>query len=575
MSPRPALPTPIAKPAKETATSSAGAVRANAGGPAVTLSRFKQWSEQYSTATPEARAAMLYEGGSLALERRQVMKDLIVKNPKYAIENAVPYRVRKVLPGEILALLEEWVTGRADYKVFATSPAPGQKPVSSVFRQADINGRTYDAFVYGQRVRERSGRNVPIYGVALDNSLAIAESAIRPLDSVEATDLIAAGKAPVDAICSVSGIKTTVVDAVPAVGPAPVAAAAVQAPATTVVAGATQAHELVTTYGDIGGEVLAFCRPSHVARYSRLLFDRSGGSLNVLAGGPASGTSGGGSVPGYTYTQGQKKILYMRLVFPDDQTIPNTEEQAYQDLNDLNNFFVKASHGTFSIQGVVTPLLMMPQTKLWYSIPAPPSGASPATPLKVLTDLYNHARTAAAEAGYYFADYEWDCIRFTTIPGAAWGGLGSVGGRNVWLQSDGLGVIGHEFGHNLGLMHANFWDTTPGAAPGGTQEPSSAAGHNTANGTGASIDYGDFFCMMGIGFPGQYNQFHKWNLGWIADSAVTMFNGTTNASSTIRLYAMDAPLVLQNRQHAIRIRRRSEINRKRSSYWLEPTRHKW
>ena len=546
-------------------STSRSAVGADRGGPLETVARFKAWSEKYAaTKSAEERAALVAEGGALAVERREVMREMIVKNPRYAIEQAVPYGVRKALPPEVTALLEEWVTGRAEYKMFATTPAPGQKPVSTVFREVDINGRTYDAYVYGSRLRERSGRNVPLYGVAIDNSLAVAELAIRPLDAVEAKDLIAVGKAPVDAVCSVSGIQTTVVDAAPAAAPAPIAAAAA-APATTVVTGATQASQaLVTSYGDFGGEILAFCRPSHVARYSRQLFDRAGGSLNVLAGGSASATTGGGSVPGYTYTQGHKTILYMRLAFPDDQTFPNTEDQAYQDLNDLNNFFVKASHGTFSVQGVVTPVLMMPQTKLWYSIPAPAGGGSAATPPKVLSELYTHARLAAAEAGYYFADYDWDCLRFTSIPGASWGGLGSVGGRNVWLQSDGLGVIGHEFGHNLGLLHANFWDTTPGAAPGGTQEPSSAAGHNTSNGTGASIDYGDFFCMMGIGFPGQYNQYHKWNLGWIADSAVTMFNGTTNASSTVRLYAMDAPLVLQNQQHAIRVRRTAD-----REYWFQ------
>ncbi|PAW84683.1 MAG: hypothetical protein B9S33_11185, partial [Pedosphaera sp. Tous-C6FEB] len=546
-------------------STSRSAVGADRGGPLETVARFKAWSEKYAaTKSAEERAALVAEGGALAVERREVMREMIVKNPRYAIEQAVPYGVRKALPPEVTALLEEWVTGRAEYKMFATTPAPGQKPVSTVFREVDINGRTYDAYVYGSRLRERSGRNVPLYGVAIDNSLAVAELAIRPLDAMEAKDLIAVGKAPVDAVCSVSGIQTTVVDAAPAAAPAPIAAAAA-APATTVVTGATQASQaLVTSYGDFGGEILAFCRPSHVARYSRQLFDRAGGSLNVLAGGSASATTGGGSVPGYTYTQGHKTILYMRLAFPDDQTFPNTEDQAYQDLNDLNNFFVKASHGTFSVQGVVTPVLMMPQTKLWYSIPAPAGGGSAATPPKVLSELYTHARLAAAEAGYYFADYDWDCLRFTSIPGASWGGLGSVGGRNVWLQSDGLGVIGHEFGHNLGLLHANFWDTTPGAAPGGTQEPSSAAGHNTSNGTGASIDYGDFFCMMGIGFPGQYNQYHKWNLGWIADSAVTMFNGTTNASSTVRLYAMDAPLVLQNQQHAIRVRRTAD-----REYWFQ------
>ncbi|MFA6545874.1 MAG: hypothetical protein WCS99_15760, partial [Limisphaerales bacterium] len=584
--PRPTLPAsaavipPAAVPVEAGKAISQARVGAGQGGPLATFARFNAWSEKYAAASAAERVAMLQEGKDIALERREVMQDLIEKNPRLAVEQAVPYRLRKVLPSEIISLLEQAISGRANLDVFGAYPQPGQKFDKSVFRKATVEGQTYDAYVYGERLRERSGKGVALFGVALDGALAVAESPVRPIDAVEARDLIAVGKAPIDAVCSVSGLKTSVVDAKlpqatpqqpaqpgqpgqPVVPSVPVAAAA---PAATVAIPAALADSVLqTSYGDYGGQILTFCRASHVARFGKTVLSSNFAKLNqVLAEGAPSGSSSGGALPGYTYTQGTKTILYMRLAFPDDTTVPITEDAAYQDLNDLNNFFVRASHGTFSIQAVVTPVLMLPQTKLWYSIPAPDPGSSPATPPKVLGALYAHARAAAAAAGYYTADYDWDCIRFTSVPGAAWGGLGNVGGPGVWLQSSGLSVIAHEFGHNLGLLHANFWDTTPPAAPSGAVESSSQNGHNTGIGTGSSTDYGDFFCTMGIGYPGQYNTYHKWNLGWLPDNAVAMFNGTTNVSSTVRLYAMDAPFVVKDRQQAIRIRRSSD-----REYWFQ------
>ena len=39
------------------------------------------------------------------------------------------------------------------------------------------------------------------------------------------------------------------------------------------------------------------------------------------------------------------------------------------------------------------------------------------------------------------------------INGCLWGGLGSVGGKAVWLNFPHAGVITHEIGHNLGMSH--------------------------------------------------------------------------------------------------------------------------
>lgn len=235
-----------------------------------------------------------------------------------------------------------------------------------------VQGKTYEAFVYGQRNLQPSRVGVPVWGVALDDKFAVAESPLRILEAAEAKDAIAAGKARKDVVCGISAKP------------------------------ADSSSE--PTYAALAEKMLGFCNPVHAVSYGKLLgkkpsprhVEASGGGVSGAGVpddfiGPVAGNHGGGAyVSGATYTQGTKTILYMRLAFPDDPTEPITEQQAYKDLDDLNQFFVGASYNTFNIVGVVTPLLMMPHPKKWYALPAPVAPAL--VNAGVGAFLYAHAR---------------------------------------------------------------------------------------------------------------------------------------------------------------------------------------
>src|SRR5690606_7937579 len=147
-----------------------------------------------------------------------------------------------------------------------------------------------------------------------------------------------------------------------------------------------------------------------------------------------------------TWSHGTKRLLFMRARFPDDPREPVTEAEAAAVMEVANRYFVESSFNQLSVISTIGPLITLPQPKMYYAVAGP--GA-----------LMDHARNATRSAGVEPDAFDLDMVRVEPVPGCHGGGLGAVGGRGVWLQGSSLGVICHELGHNLGLSHANLWDT--------------------------------------------------------------------------------------------------------------------
>ena len=120
------------------------------------------------------------------------------------------------------------------------------------------------------------------------------------------------------------------------------------------------------------------------------------------------------------------------------------------------------------------------------------------------------------------------------------GGVGFHLANNYW----GEGTASHEYGHNLGLNHANFWQTDG----------------NRVIGNGTSIEYGDMFDTMGAAAAGNnhFNGRNKAYLNWLRTNE--WLNVTTNG--TYRIFAHDDPTSAGLR--ALRIVKNSSTN-----YWVE------
>src|SRR5205823_1997252 len=244
------------------------------------VASFNHWIEEYlATSSGEEREVMECAGESLAQARRQALAALIESDPQQALQLAVPASLRRQLPASVLAHLEERVSARATYEVIAVLGSSGE-PLSepTIQRRVVIKDKTYRAFVYGRRLQQTTKDRLPLHGIALGDALAVDESPIRVLSPEEARD----SSLPVgngNGLCPVSRQAAS--------GPAAVEA---------------------------GGEVFYLCRSGHIAAFRQSLEEEQ----SVI--GPENRIQADGPIAGFSWTQGLKRLLFMRVIFPDALT---------------------------------------------------------------------------------------------------------------------------------------------------------------------------------------------------------------------------------------------------------------
>lgn len=452
------------------------------------LDDFAKWADDFQAGKVDAAT-----GERLALNRRNVMAHLIKTDPQRALSEAVPAVWRHKLPAAITRHFEQQIDARGSFAVMVgTDFEQGKR---QVIREVRIGSTRYSAFVYGRRNQQMAQESIPLHGIAIDGAMAVHADPLRLLDPDELAIREQAGEGESDPVCGVSDQRTRG-------KPDQVAAEA-------------------------GGTIRYFCGVEHLKLVNEQWIAAEGG-----------GNSGGGAVvlPD-SWTQGPKTVLYMRVNFPDDLTEPITEASAYSVMGSVNDFYTENSYNTTWLVPTVTPVLTLPQTKHYYST----AGAGA---------LMDDAREVAREAGFDTVNFDRDIVAHENVPGYDWGGLGMVGGKGSWLQSKGVGVTCHELGHNWGLWHANWWDTSADSG---------------VIGMGTHVEYGNVYDTMGSsGGRNQFNAMHKWRLDWLPNPVV--HNVTSNG--IYRIYAFDVPKRAKGHFFATKIKKDWQRD-----YWFELRQH--
>ncbi len=245
------------------------------------------------------------------------------------------------------------------------------------------------------------------------------------------------------------------------------------------------------------------------------------------------------AAPASAWTEGRKRLLLVRVDFSDLVTVPFTPAQGTNLLVDMDRFYSEMSYGKIGFHppgggSDYTPVLRMPRTAAVYGVLDP-------------SQLRTDALTAARNAGYNALNYDLDVICTANVTGYNFTGLAYVGIRGAWVKNSfgNAGAMAHEIGHNLGLNHANLWNT-------------SGLG---VIGSGKEVEYGDSSDTMSLstGYSRHFNARSKHLLNWLADSEVAF----PTSSGIHRIYAHDVTNAAAG-PRAVRITRDSRTN-----FWFE------
>lgn len=497
------------------------------------FARFNDWAARYVAADEEQRRGLVDEGIALAGARRTVLRRMIEEDPRRAIENAVPPVVRQELPAAVAERLEERVNETAFFGVLGALPS-ADNPATPAYRREvrTSDGGYYRAFAYGRRASQPTTEQASIVGIAVDDVLALDERPLRTVASGEIPNhpnnltrqrtvipLDARGFAQDRSVLAARAPARGVVETCPISGTATAVPKSEDGGAAAVTGG-----QVVV---EAGGQFHYLCSGGHIQAFEEGLVLREGGN-----GGPVLPTS----PPAATQATGYKTHLLMRVAFPEALKGSVTEKEGHDLGKNVQDWFIENSYGAMTFMTTVTPLLVMPRSEAWYK------DQDTGSAYEVLTD----ARAAAKAAGFDPANFNFDTVIYTGTPGG-FGGQAYVGGKGCWLKSGtGTGVAAHEYGHNFGLWHANFWSTTNGSAIGG----------------GTHSEYGDSFDTMGSASAGDYhfNACHKNLLNWIPTSLVH----DVTTSGTYRIYQMDQPAQNPRLRYAIKTRKDADRD-----YWVD------
>ncbi|WP_193213689.1 RICIN domain-containing protein [Luteolibacter marinus] len=480
------------------------------------LAAFAGWTKRFLEAATEERMEMEAEGIELAEQRRGALALHIMRDPRRALAAALPLEIRDVLPEGMAGLLEERVDAIGDTGHVCALPRPGE-PVIDHPDFAAINDRYYDAYRYGQSAGIDFIDDGSIHGIAIGDRIAILDSPLRQLEP---------GESPVGKVSDLSQLD-------PSHGDHPVE---------------TDTEHTVYQFG--GDQYGSTCCESHIrALEGNLLTAASerrktddltagwdpGSEVHYLsADGGGAGESGYLNRPSVGHTHGTKKVLVFRANTPGHPLASSvTNDSSFSTaLSAAVARYPLMSYNKMSLQSTYTPVYNLSSSfDATYDIQA----------------ITTECQSIAAANGYNLSDY--DCFTTVVAPvGVGWAGLAS-GNRIHMNNSMGQDIFIHEFGHFLGLGHANSWGSSDG---------------DSASPNHVHYEYGDRSCWMGIGYgnvaPTRTYSINSLNrLRWIPDARIQ----SVTASGTYTVYQNDGSIDPNSQVRGLKFSRDDE-----HTYWL-------
>ncbi len=473
---------------------------------------------RFLSADSSGRSQLIEEGIAVAGRRRQEMKTLIQEDPEMALARSVPYASRREFPPEIIAQLETPVSAFAQFQLIVYCSNPGHAEIghtgSEYERIAKFGGKRYEVHTFGRRFKVTTKDLLSIHGIAIDEALAMAEDPVRTLSESEREDR----GLDADIAVSVGGNVYGAFDV-----------------------------EAVKRLRKILEEDEGSLGPQLAAGYRALLReDVDGVSLLFAQEQNEENNFAVLSEVQSAHTLGPKTMLYMRARFSDQD--PDYEPIDLATLKErqagVEAFWYESSYGKSSLTTTFTDTVTLPNSTSHYSV----QGRRALGPL--LEDAAPLAKAAGRAKGRDWDAANYDFYTLLT-EGGDWihSGVAALGGRVSHLpriEATGIQTANHEFGHNLGLYHANYWRTDSTSPIGRDSIPGGYVGDAEGD---EWREYGNLFTPMGnltpLGYKNyDYEEFsyatgEKAHLDWLVAEDGDWVSVEQTTATPIRLYRHD------------------------------------
>ena len=266
--------------------------------------------------------------------------------------------------------------------------------------------------------------------------------------------------------------------------------------------------------------------------------------LEILYTGGDGGSAGSGTTTSGP-SLGEQKTLVLLVNFSDKVEQPYSREFA-RDLvfGQVNDYYLENTYDRAWLKGDVAG---------WFTLALSSQQCD-------VNTLASQAQAEASAAGVAVANYQ----RFVYVfPRNACGFSGSatVGGTSshAWInQSLTLTTMAHEFGHNLGTVHAHSLVCSDGTSVGpGGGSVGTSPWPNCQN-----LEYGDGLDVMGWAPSGHFNAVQKRRLGWLDEQEVVTVTGSGQ-------YSLIPVADSRSGVKALRVLKNINENGRKTWYYLE------
>jgi hypothetical protein len=476
------------------------------------FSTFNAWKNE-APASPAERARWIESGIQWAKTRSASLALLARQQPDRAASRVMSLAELAELPDEVREFCEKPISGIGSTDLQWLAGNSAEAEISCSHRSiAHLDGQFWRVNGSSYQEAQAPRANVPIDGYLIDGELLASHEPVRRLD---AANLAAAKKSyPIgnpDQLDPVTG------NPVSAEHAALIGGKIYQFENAGIID-----HVITTlTAAERRAEVAKTHTPDHGFRW----LQADGGTYDPQNP-PVEPTP---------FLTNQVDVLFIRVGFTDINPAVATKTELETALAATNTSIQNYSYGAASITGTVSNSVYSLGNSTTYSNNA--NGSQ---------NLLTAARNAAS-ANYVLSNYDVVAVYFPALSGPDFGyaGLASVGGSDHWIngltnQTSLISVLVHEFGHNYGLFHANYWD--PARQIAGSYEDPAAS----------SLEYGDIFDRMGSGSTvssGYFNPFATTRLNWLPAGKTAQ----PTADGTYRIYRFDSPTALNNPLLALRV----------------------